>query len=142
MKRRIRLTESDLHRIVKESVNRVLRESIGNYPEGYPFKTIGSYEYGKTIKHIPTPTTGIPYDPTDSMRIIGKEFRDFCRDNDYGEILCDYFYNSVEKDDVYARQFKRIGQEFANEKNYDFEYIYPALLMSCNSDYYFNPEQL
>lgn len=27
MKRKIRLTESDLHRIVKESVNRVLRES-------------------------------------------------------------------------------------------------------------------
>ena len=30
MKKRIRLTESDLHRIVKESVNRVLRESIEN----------------------------------------------------------------------------------------------------------------
>ena len=27
MKRRIRLTEGDLHRIVKESVNRVLRET-------------------------------------------------------------------------------------------------------------------
>ncbi len=30
MKKRIRLTESDLHRIVKESVNRVLKETNGN----------------------------------------------------------------------------------------------------------------
>ncbi len=30
MKQIIRLTESDLHRIVKESVNRILRESFGN----------------------------------------------------------------------------------------------------------------
>ena len=28
MRRRVRLTESDLHKIVKESVNRVLREGI------------------------------------------------------------------------------------------------------------------
>ena len=30
MKRRIRLTESDLHRIVKESVNRILNEGVSN----------------------------------------------------------------------------------------------------------------
>ena len=30
MKRRIRLTESDLHRIVKKSVNRVLNEGLWN----------------------------------------------------------------------------------------------------------------
>ena len=36
-KKRIRLTESDLHRIVKEAVKRVLRESEDNrtFPEGF-----------------------------------------------------------------------------------------------------------
>lgn len=33
MKKRIRLTESDLHRIVKESVNKILNE-IGDTPRG------------------------------------------------------------------------------------------------------------
>jgi hypothetical protein len=32
MKRRVRLTEGDLHRIVKESVNRILSEMHMNYP--------------------------------------------------------------------------------------------------------------
>jgi hypothetical protein len=31
MKRRIRLTESDLHRIVKESVDRILKEYTGDF---------------------------------------------------------------------------------------------------------------
>ncbi len=30
MKRRVRLTEGDLHRIVKQSVKRVLRENVGD----------------------------------------------------------------------------------------------------------------
>lgn len=34
MKRRVRLTESDLHRIVKESVNRILRESDDEFSYG------------------------------------------------------------------------------------------------------------
>lgn len=32
-KTRIRITESDLHRIVRESVNKVLRENLGAYGE-------------------------------------------------------------------------------------------------------------
>ena len=137
-KKLIRLTEGDLHRIVKESVKRILYEdSVGNHPEGYPFKSkYGTYEFGKTIKHIPTPNTPLPYRPDDSMKTIGREFREFCNKNDYGEILTDYFYNDNISD------FKKIGQEFADEMNYDFEYIYPALKMSCNSDYYFNSERL
>ena len=35
MKQRIRITESDLHRIVKESVNRVLKEGFGNSAKIY-----------------------------------------------------------------------------------------------------------
>lgn len=31
MKRKIRLTESDLHNIVKESVNRILKESLDSH---------------------------------------------------------------------------------------------------------------
>jgi len=34
MKQRIRLTESDLHRIVKESVKKILRENAGNEYRG------------------------------------------------------------------------------------------------------------
>ena len=40
MKRRVRLTEGDLHRIVKESVKRILREGghlYGHYEDGTPF---------------------------------------------------------------------------------------------------------
>lgn len=35
MKKQIRLTKNDLSRIVMESVNRVLKEGYGNYPEIY-----------------------------------------------------------------------------------------------------------
>lgn len=35
MKKLIRLTESDIHRIVKESVNRILRENYVDLPDGY-----------------------------------------------------------------------------------------------------------
>lgn len=34
-KKIIKLTESDLHKIVKESVNRVIKEGYGDYPEIY-----------------------------------------------------------------------------------------------------------
>ena len=39
MRRRVRLTESDLHRIVKESVNRILKEEVNpipTYSDGRP----------------------------------------------------------------------------------------------------------
>ena len=35
MKRRIRLTESDLHRVIKESVNKILKENDDFIPHGY-----------------------------------------------------------------------------------------------------------
>ena len=44
-KKLIRLTESDLHRIVKESVNRVLREMEEPYDEYYEDR--GDFGYGK-----------------------------------------------------------------------------------------------
>lgn len=38
MKKVVRLTESDLHRVVKESVNKILKEFIGgSSPNGYRF---------------------------------------------------------------------------------------------------------
>lgn len=38
MKKVVRLTESDLHRVVKESVNKILKEFIGgSSPNGYGF---------------------------------------------------------------------------------------------------------
>ena len=44
MKQRIRLTESDLHRIVKESVNRILKEA---YKGGLDPRTLANYSYGR-----------------------------------------------------------------------------------------------
>lgn len=46
MRRRVRLTEGDLHRIVKESVNRVLRE------DGYEGTIQDTEEYNKAIKCV------------------------------------------------------------------------------------------
>ena len=53
MKRRIRLTESDLHRIVKKSVNRVLKEAFtkpSNWKDT-PFK--GTYEDENGALYMP-----------------------------------------------------------------------------------------
>ena len=61
MKRKIRLTESDLHRIVKESVKRILREglfprknNIGTPNHGHePWETRpsdGKYKMGDVVK--------------------------------------------------------------------------------------------
>lgn len=46
MKKLIRLTESDLHRIVKESVSRILRE-VGETPEGQ--RKLGALQARKII---------------------------------------------------------------------------------------------
>ncbi len=66
MKRRIRLTESSLHRIIKESVRRILREGrfsryidsendrfIGN-KEGYPYHEYVTRD-GKLHRHDTSP---------------------------------------------------------------------------------------
>ena len=42
MRQRIRLTESDLHMIIRESVNRILRESANDYDY---FFVIPNYDY-------------------------------------------------------------------------------------------------
>ena len=44
MKKTIRLTESDLHRIVKESVNRILRESKYNYYDSSPYDEYNEFD--------------------------------------------------------------------------------------------------
>ena len=44
-KKLIRLTESDLHRIVKESVNRVLREGEYNFASGTENYDVNSDEW-------------------------------------------------------------------------------------------------
>lgn len=59
MKKRVRLTESNLHRIVKESVNRVLRESdvtsynISGYDDKksliFPCLISGDEEFARTL---------------------------------------------------------------------------------------------
>ena len=46
MKQKIRLTESDLHKIVKESVNRVLNEA------GYEGNIQDTEEYNKAIRCV------------------------------------------------------------------------------------------
>ena len=63
MKQRIRLTESDLHRIVKESVNKILKESnYNNYfqglstDEGFPYMIVtyqGEQEVDRQYVNLP-----------------------------------------------------------------------------------------
>ena len=114
-KKLIRLTESDLHRIVKESVNRVLRES--------------NYEYGKTIRHIPNQETPIPYDPTDSIMRVAREFLDFKKTNP--ELIKSLFHPDYFRDDGYMDELKNaekeLGMAFAKKMGYDYNYIKPAL---------------
>ena len=52
MKRRIRLTESSLHRIIKESVRRILREDYDLDSEMDMWKQRGESEFGKCLKKI------------------------------------------------------------------------------------------
>lgn len=51
MKRRIRLTEDDLHRIVKESVERILREGDINSPEARNYYGVGEPGQGWTPEY-------------------------------------------------------------------------------------------
>ena len=71
-KKLIRLTESDLHRIVRESVNKVLNERIiqigdDDYEDGKKMKrnvpnTKGRMGQNQQVKHNPTPNAnGISY---------------------------------------------------------------------------------
>ena len=66
-KKLIRLTESDLHKIVKESVEKILRES--------------GYEYGKTIAHLPSADTPLSSKPKDAIYKIAREYIDFRNKN-------------------------------------------------------------
>ena len=82
MKRRIRLTEGDLHKIVKESVNRILKEGghlYGHYDDGTPFTN------SKDAWHGVQGTTFISHgewsDPEvwyDGEEINGSELEDYC----------------------------------------------------------------
>ena len=50
MKQRIRLTESDLHRMIKESVKQVLRENIN--PNQFVIVSAWDNMYGKTYSEL------------------------------------------------------------------------------------------
>lgn len=72
MKKIIRLTEGDLHRIVKESVQRILKESDymddGNLEQQYGKNPDSMWTYGQSVLD-PSSVTGL--DPT-SMRRAGN----------------------------------------------------------------------
>ena len=59
MKKIIRLTENDLHKIVKESVNRVLENELQpNETYNYPLGTVG-VEYKKGTIYLLTPNSSL-----------------------------------------------------------------------------------
>lgn len=105
----IRLTESDLHRIIKESVNRILNESVGEFEysesedlgKGRSRQTImyNGKEIGYLVsieKNLLSPIEEIYLlpdvdygmsEPTDSLRDGAKGWIDFKRFTDYDEAL-------------------------------------------------------
>lgn len=87
MKRRIRLTENDLHRVIKESVNKVLNENYKLHPDSpYDLKTLLSCS--RSIeKHIETLNYKIHdkerelqklYDELDQVRIEYDDLWSWC----------------------------------------------------------------
>lgn len=52
MKRRVRLTESDLHKIIKKSVNRVLNEKYDPYENGDEYEEITDRLYDAYQEYI------------------------------------------------------------------------------------------
>ena len=74
-KRLIRLTENDLHRIVKESVNKVLMEFQGNSPAG-----ISTDEYGRRTNQEGGPFGRSPlddlHDEPDPYEVRRRELAD------------------------------------------------------------------
>jgi len=121
-KKLIRLTESDLHNIVKESVNRVLKES--------------GYEYGKTIRHRPNPNTPIPYDATEPILKVAKEFIDFRKNNP--KLVQSLYDNDWFQDDGFENEIRnadeKLGTIFAEKMGYDYNYILPALKIAKRMD--------
>ena len=94
MKRRIRLTESDLHRVVKESVNRVIKETIGDgsFPNadalvntthkrveqalinaGFEVEEYGDDMYGNGVEYFVNGETGERVEITYKWNKVGRD---------------------------------------------------------------------
>jgi hypothetical protein len=73
MKKVIRLTESDLSRIVKESVKRILREGKYDLPTG-GFNS-SAYSYDQALE------TASSLEDWDNMMAVRKKFNDVSADN-------------------------------------------------------------
>ena len=84
MKRTIRLNEADLHRIVKESVNRILNEAYGGFQPYYDEdnwnfgvnvtkNTTENNIYGKTIKLPPSSVPGIDDEEQLEFKVVAVD---------------------------------------------------------------------
>lgn len=73
MRQRIRLTESDLHRIVKESVNILLKEYTGNvgYTDDNAPSNIGTPEYYRRNDRMQVGQESINDDPNNWDKTTG-----------------------------------------------------------------------
>ena len=78
MKQRIRLTESDLHRIIKESVKQVLNESTQITD---PFEIYNTLKYGDFYKAIITQGSGEDLMIINSGKKTGYDWM-VCREKD------------------------------------------------------------
>lgn len=115
MKKLIRLTESDLHNIVKESVNKILGENLKTHDDDefniykkleeldIPYDFIN---FGETILEIETPDKDTKTKVRQLLNYYGwKEIKDkgnsVCAERIYGDNWNDFYDEEAEDDDDY-----------------------------------------
>ncbi len=112
--RKLKLTEIDLHRIIKESVNRILRENLKTHDDDYnlcekleeldiSYDTINFWD---NIIEIYTPDINIRKKVLSLLNYYGwKAIKDngtsICAERIYGDLMNSFYDEEAEKDDDY-----------------------------------------
>lgn len=127
-KKLIRLTESDLHRIIKESVNNILNEiSYGVAKSAYDkMKDLGQYERAnnleRTFKKVNDEDDAIYNLKNDSLELRGDMDSIQTRDNSIGRPATRYMRNK-------SGSINNQGVEYSRDRNHpkgEYDYYKPS----------------
>ena len=104
----IRLTESDLHRIIKESVNKVLKEVSLKGKSGKEYSFHGdNYDSWNTLAKLRKQQMNTP-----NRIMTGREKDAYNRDEDNGlSLMSDYLFNTNQRGERAVDRLLRIADE-------------------------------
>ena len=121
MKKLVRLTESDLHKIVNESIKKIMINELGNTPNGQQMLgrdsgraySRGDYDYGdEVMNYAENAADSIPYDDHT------YDDHDFQADFDYGH-RSQYAYEEMMGDKDFLYKMASVYDAYMNNDGYE-----------------------